>query len=175
MNELTTTHAFSTNLRARIKAKYSKMPQHICLLLDISGSMAGEAIIKLRQVVDGFTNVRRIEFNDYIKELQPTEHISDADGGTNMAKAFRFCKAHGIKHIVMVTDGLPDDEGRALRDAVGLRIDVRYIGPQPPPQFLSDLAKATGGNYGTDNIDHLKELTTTLRGLLPAPSGPIEL
>ena len=47
---------------------------------------------------------------------------------------------HGT--LVLVTDGLPDDEESALREASGLVLDIFYVGPAPKPEFLDRLARA---------------------------------
>jgi len=43
---------------------------------------------------------------------------------------------------VLVTDGLPDDEESALREASAIALDIFYVGPAPKPEFLDRLARA---------------------------------
>lgn len=87
-----------------------------------------------------------------------------------MHVAFMEVKAKGVKHIVLLTDGQPDSETMALKHAQGLIVDVIYIGPDPAPLFLEELAKSTNGQYGNNSLDDLLKVESKVRGLL-GPSG----
>lgn len=176
MNDLTKYNgSVADRLKQKIASRGGFGPRSTCLLLDVSGSMGGQPILKLRELAQQLNKFRRFEFSDDCVELLPHEKIRNADQGTKMGHAFRYIKKHGITHTVIITDGQPDSEHDALTAAVGLKIDILYVGPDPAPPFLEKLAKMSGGKYGEATLDSLKELENTVRGLLPAPSSPIEL
>jgi hypothetical protein len=90
--------------------------------------------------------------------------------GTNMSGAFNALRRAGITHAVLITDGMPDSPDAALLAAEGLKLDIFYVGPQPVPAFLGDLARRTGGAFGATTLrgstDH--QLTSAVRALLTA-------
>lgn len=143
------------------------------LLLDTTGSMWGSPIKKLREAIRPFSGIRRFWYNDSISELGQGDEIPEPKGGNNEPKAFNFLKSLGIKHLILVTDGHPDDPPGALRAAAGLKIDIIYIGPEPVPQFLRDLAGATGGSFDSIKFSaeggKLLENSIRARLLIEAP------
>lgn len=90
-----------------------------------------------------------------------------------MAEAFRTVKRNGVSHVVLITDGQPDNENDALTESVGLKVDCFYVGPDPASDFLQHLCRARGGSYGKASLEALKALRVAVRGLLP--SGTIAL
>jgi hypothetical protein len=100
--------------------------------------------------------------------------LPDADGGTPLGPAIAWCKAQGATHLVVVSDGAPDSEPRALQaaKAFGGKIDVIYVGPPGSrgEHFLKELAAMTGGSAETISLREPKQLTSQLRGLLSAPT-----
>jgi len=160
----------------RMAQKYNRTPSDKCLLLDISSSMDEYGKIdKLRDLADDFKGVRRFVFSDRTRELRPTEMVPCTEGGTGMHSAFEYVKKAGIRHCVIITDGMPDLEDEALKAAIGLRVDIYYVGPEPAPDFLRKLAEGSGGKYGTASLDDLKELGTSIKGLIGSGSGAIQL
>lgn len=139
-----------------------------CLLLDCSSSMDEDCgngqrkIDALKEIVCEFPCTRQFSFGSTCVECAPTK----ASGSTNMAEAFYTIKTHKIEHCVLITDGLPNSEEAALREAAGLTIDILYVGPPPPPAFLGRLAKATGGQYGVSNLIKRQEITQQVTLLL---------
>lgn len=182
-------------LRARLQVKYGQQvspagefPETSALLLDYSDSMSKHiganlrAIDALRNVAKDFPGARKFVFSDDCLELGPGEQIPEPDSGTNLTGAFRKCKALGLQHLVLVTDGRPDSPTSALQEARGLKIDCFYVGPPPEPQFLRDLCSQTGGEYGKASLSAPRELASGIRErlMICAPSedpkkGPIEL
>ena len=165
---------FSTRLRDRLGAKF--LPNAIsCILADISGSMYGEPIRKLRELMDGLDSNRRFIFDSAAEELKPGQKIPEPRGTTNMTDAFKLLKKEGINHVVMITDGSPDNKQTALEESDGLRIDIFYVGAGEATDFLKDLAHKTGGKFGQRNLkDHL-QLQTEISGLLEPPKSTIAL
>lgn len=169
---------------ARLKGKevVASGPE-VALLLDRSGSMTGSPIRKLREAILPFGGMRRFQYSGETQELKVGETVQDPgarfgmgdreEGSNNEIRAFEALKASGVKHCIFVTDGGADDPPEALKAARGLKIDVIYIGPPPPPRFLKDLATATGGSYDGSitfaKDDGGKLLESKIRGLLPAP------
>jgi len=153
------------------------------LLLDTSSSMSSHIganqtkISELRKLANGFTDVRRFHFGSAVEELKPSDAVPEPAGGTNLALAFTEVKKAGVTHVVLITDGQPDDARSALYEARGLRVDVFYVGPDPQPPFLADLARVTGGSYGKATLTALKELTAAVKQRLciEAPKGAIQL
>jgi hypothetical protein len=167
-------HQKEDTIMKRIRLRFIKNPK-IALLADTSGTMIGSPIIKLRELIAGFNNFRRFVFDTTCRELDPSQEVGEAGGFTDMAAAFRLLKSEGIQHTVMITDGQPNSEKDALREAIGLKIDVLYVGPEPAPEFLEKLANMTGGNYRASSLHDVLKLDTQIRGLLPEPSKPIAL
>jgi Mg-chelatase subunit ChlD len=98
----------------------------------------------------------------------------NAGGGTNLAKALKFCKVAdgmGIRFF-LISDGEPNDPETALAVASTYksRIDVIYIGPEDHPtgrDFLKRLAAVTGGQ--TITAEKTKELAGSITRLLLQP------
>lgn len=172
--------SLDSRLRTALRTKYgggSQFGDTSCILLDNSGSMAGNPLRQLNEVADNFMDCRRFKFSSGCEELKPAERIPDVEGGTNMAHAFLHVKSLRIEHVVLITDGEPNDESAALRAAKDLRIDVFYIGPDPAPEFLRKLCQATGGQYGRADIARVLELTARVKERLQiaAPKSTIAL
>lgn len=163
-------------LRAHLQQRFGRRSTNAqqCLLLDVSGSMLNGAgtgnsrIYELRQLARRFPGTRRFIFSfaDDCRELAPEEDVPDAGGGTQLAEALDYIKAHGILHAALISDGRPDNQAAALRSAAGLRLDIFYVGPPPEPEFLRQLAQATGGSYGTASFTRTAELESRIKGLL---------
>jgi hypothetical protein len=140
-----------------------------CLLLDVSGSMVSlmptgtRKIDRLRELAKDFPHERIFVFADGCRE---TTAVPEPHGGTDLAGAFRHVREHGVCHVVLITDGLPDNEQAALREAAGLKVDVLYAGPLPQPDFLSRLALATGGHGQVVDLGDRALLGGSVRGLL---------
>ena len=90
---------------------------------------------------------------------------------TNLAEALRFSRVADVGDIrfVVISDGQPDNEAEALREAklYKNRIDVIYVGSENHPygrDFLTKLAAASGGVAVT--ADRVKELARSVETLL---------
>jgi len=153
-----------------------------CLLLDVSFSMndiydheTGQTgIDALIDVAQKFKESRTFLFANKIKEtpvttLQRDRYIVGAS--TNMTLAFEAIREKGVKFVVLVTDGLPDDQETALQAAEGLVLDIIYVGRGRMPEFLSSLAKITGGQSSLISFKEKQRLIHTISGFLGGP-GP---
>ncbi len=181
-----TADPLATRLRSALRTKHglgTGMASTSALLLDISGSMSEwcapnkTKIAELRTLAAEFADVRRFTFSTSCVEMPPRAVIGDTEGGTNLAAAFLHVKTKGINHVVLITDGEPDDEAGALRASVGLRIDCFYVGHDPAPPFLHELCKASGGSYAKASMAALHQLAGNVRQRLQltAGKGAIEL
>ena len=147
-----------------------------CLLLDVSRSMDATDLggtdrrsrwQAMLDEVREFDGVERLFwFSNDCHEVNGLRDVPEPQSMTMMAEAFGHLKAQGIKHAVIVTDGLPHDGKAALKAAHGLKLDIVYIGPLPAPEFLSLLAQATGGQYGTAALKERGQLGREVRALL---------
>jgi len=148
------------------------------LLLDCSGSMS--ALLR--------TGQRRIDaLRDVAHELRQThpvplvifcgrdhayldEVIPEPNGLTPLAHAIHFARVNHANHCVVITDGCPDSEHKALDAArqFGHPIDVFYVGDgnDRGAAFAQQLAAATGGQANVADLAQVKQLTGKIAGLL---------
>ena len=148
------------------------------LILDVSGSMAEHCepgrrkIDALRGVVAGLRQ-QGLKFKQLVFSSQPqlSDHIPEPDGSTALHLALDAAAGLKPRKIVLVTDGQPDSEPLALEAAkrLGVKIDVFYVGPHNPhaEDFLRQLAKMAGGQYGQTNLaTGAPQLRSEIAGLL---------
>ena len=163
--------ALSAFIRSRTEAEDARTPAHI--LADCSGSMAGEKIQRLRTVLDRLRSRYQIKIIAFGHEVRYVVSLPDAGGGTPLAEALAL--AHQARRVVVLSDGEPDDEYRALKEALrltaaGVSLSACYIGPPSGPgyNFLSRLTSQCGGKMA--NIDLLcgeaAQLQSKIAGLL---------
>lgn len=95
-------------------------------------------------------------------------------GGTDLAEALDYAHVAdgcGIQFVV-ISDGEPNDEARALRAAKRYqsRIDCIYIGPEggAGADFLRRLSAASGGTYSSNKVHQIAE---TVNRLMLASGG----
>jgi len=172
-------------VRSKFERTLAKMEgsQDTVLVLDTSGSMqehgaTGERRIDaLRSVVYGIrsrgTAFRQLIFNT---DSEWSDIITEPTGGTNLAEAFDACRAAGAKHVILVSDGEPDDPTAALHAAkqLGCPIDVFYVGPEghaSAQDFMKSLAKTTGASVGSVSF---AELESKIAGVLSQNAGEDE-
>jgi Mg-chelatase subunit ChlD len=185
MSDLTTTkpRTLSTTLADRI-ARY-KQRTGTFLLLDVSSSMDGSGrerpIDRLRasarQLRQDIPTLRQIvfpakNFNNFPYDAEEiTGDIPEPRGTTPLHAAIRVATALGALHLIVVSDGVPDDEQAAARAAreSKCKIDVVYVGMPGGhgEAFLRQLAQAHGGSSETISL-HTQQLETKIRGLLNA-------
>jgi Mg-chelatase subunit ChlD len=187
----------TTASKPRPKPEPSAFPPTVYLLLDISGSM-DEA--KLRQARDGGASfaedaigkgysVGVIQFSLWASlRVEPTKDKLAIKRGlsevglqltTNMAAAIelateQFGRKHGLRAMVLVTDGYPTDAEAALRAAAEAKrrdITIIAIGTDDADRnFLKKLASAT--RLATTVADRdLGVAIAKAAGLLPAKTS----
>lgn len=166
-------------LRDRLAQKFPQSPHAevqypstSAILADKSGSMNSwlsanfSKMDSLRKILKDFKNARTFQFDYLCKELPQGTEVDDPSGGTDLHIALEVLKTQGISHVVLITDGHPSSSSKALKAAQGLRIDIFYVGPQPPPVFLVELCKATGGSYGNVSLSFPKVLSEGIKDRL---------
>ena len=165
-----------------------------CLLLDTSGSMdivvatAEEEGIEPRRIELLFRAVRDtpecqgMKAFTFDSRCRPIEKIPSEieavgitpTGSTDLAAAFTTVKSAGFYNAILVTDGEPDSEARALEAAQGMKLGIIYIGNPPVPPFLERLAKATDGTFAIADMRTQGQLEEALIHALPAPDPKSE-
>ena len=176
-----------------LKPKPKSTNSSTCLLLDVSGSMdmriarpydeIGEDGLDPRRVDQMFKVVRETPecqgipaytFSVTCDRLEVIPLESDTfrtQSSTDLANAFRTLKLAGFFSAILVTDGEPDSESRALEEAQGMKLGIIYIGNPPVPHFLERLATATDGTFALADMRDTKQLEEALIKALPAPEG----
>lgn len=157
------------------------------LLIDTSSSMRDPLRTGKRRI-DALREVVRILRDDHpvpiaafgrfpsatgtygFETVMIVEDVPEPAGMTPLADAIRFGHREGATHLVVVTDGEPDDEHDAYAAATEFAnpIDVFYVGDPngPGARFAARLAKMTGGTSGTSDLAEPKQLQTKIAGLL---------
>jgi len=152
------------------------------VIVDSSGSMATNDAPNNRRRHDAARDeLRRIQatlpgrigiivFSSTV-QFVPGGDYPELNGGTNLTEALRFVKVAddcGI-HLIVVSDGEPNDETTALQVARTFKshIDAIYIGPEAGRgrDFLCRLSEATGGRFvQSDAIAQLADPVLRLMG-----------
>jgi hypothetical protein len=154
----------------RLKAR--SLNKKLCLILDVSGSMASDVepgvskIDALRNIVSGIVgNSTCIEFSTDAR-VAAKNKISDPHGNTYLSKALILAKDQGFKDCLILTDGdvSGHDKPITLNEAKGMNLQIMYIGAGPRPEFLNEL----GNIVTTEDLKKPKELTAKIQLLLGA-------
>lgn len=106
----------------------------------------------LRDVMTPYQDAKMLCFSSSISKVSDAKFIPEPDGGTNLARAFKYIKTDMVEkpeRIVLVSDGEPDNEKDALEQSknLSLPIDIIFIGKKESKgyNFMQRLASATGG------------------------------
>lgn len=122
------------------------------------------------------TNPGRVGIIAWSSEVRfcPSGVPDDLGGTTDLANALQFVRpADGLGiQIVIISDGEPDDEARAISVARQFtsRIHTVFVGPEGSPgaDFLRRLADASGGQFARQSTDTLDQLGESIKRLLLA-------
>jgi hypothetical protein len=162
----------------------SKEKPVVCLICDCSGSMAemaktapkievlAKSVSNLQTSLASTYRIRIIMFNHdavFVDRISPY-----ASGGTALHLALRLAKSVKPDKIIVLSDGLPDYEEKALNEAMGLKCPISciYIGPEGGSgfAFLQKLASCNSGQF--DFVDlktssGTRHLEGKIKGMLP--------
>lgn len=159
----------STNLRDKISIL--KKTRNTCILADVSGSM-DEYINPGERKIDALkfclTDFKLIKLYAFSSQCYVVTELPNPGGSTALHRAFQVIKQDNIKKVILLTDGQPDNCEWALKEANGLEIHIIYIGPQPAPQFLADLASTHGGTFSIEEVKNRKAIIGKITGFLNA-------
>src|SRR5262245_12590486 len=142
-----------------------------------SGERRIDALRKVVRMVKAEKNVPTAAFGRFYSSdgsfqlVRVVEDVPEPEGMTPLAEAIDFGRREGATHLVVVTDGEPDNEQRALAAAQAFAnpIDVFFVGDAPSAgeRFAQRLAQLTGGTFGNADLGtQQKQLTTKIAGLL---------
>ena len=168
MGTLAKSEPSNLTLVERLKARKNQY----ALLLDLSGSMASslepqqtkyEALCGIVQRLQ--SPVEIFAFNTSTTKVT-RDSIPRPSGGTIMSQALRFVKSLNIKKVIMVTDGNDADYDKqvALEEAKDMELKIMYVGPDPKPAFLDQLA--TNGFCTSEDLKQPTVLSEKLRLLI---------
>ena len=148
------------------------------LLVDYSVSMGGLTEDRGQRKIDALRMIAKQLKRDFPRCLQIgfgyrvgfIESVPEPAGTTPLHKAIAFAAKHKAGHLIVISDGRPDDPQRALAEATafGGPIDVFYVGPHPDAgeDFLRRLSLASGGQFASTTLAAPKALETRIRGCL---------
>lgn len=154
------------------------------ILLDVSSSMgcmagAKTRIAILQEALDyalpETPGARLIAFSSTPCEIPNVESLPEPNGGTALHRALHLAVTMAPTRTLVITDGEPDSEERALKAAKAVpgTIDVIYCGSdedQHAKDFLARLARSGGGQFsGIDLCRTPNALASGIRGLLAPP------
>lgn len=157
-----------------IKTGQSFPQRDRCLLLDTSGSMSSNddtgrrKIESLAELIQDFPHEVKFAFNDNVCEVKSEDDLRP-EGPTYLGEALSVMHRKGKRHIILITDGRPTErEGYSIEVARLIeRLDIIYVGPEPAPKLLEELARAArSGSYGEVQLGNLELAGGKVRALL---------
>lgn len=175
-SKLSGLHARLRNPQVQAASDPLTRPNRIVLMVDCSGSMAGEKIISLRDACVGFVNAcdmtdtsiglepfpegshdssnRRLPLTTVHPMLMTTCMTLSASGGTPLAQAMQYViNTYPVTRSVIVSDGHPDRAEACYETAntyvdAGVPCDCVHIGDSTHgEEVLRRIAEMTGGQY----------------------------
>lgn len=162
-------------------AQAHKAQRTTFLLVDCSYSMRSDnKMVNLRRIVQELNSDGIVPpmvgfgiSTDPVTEVGMIEAVPQPCGNTPLAKGIRFANTQGATHLIVISDGVPDNPQAALNAAYefGGPIDVFFVGirPNQGEDFLHQLAGIGGGSYQSVSLSgETKVLSSGLRKLLGA-------
>jgi hypothetical protein len=149
------------------------------IVADVSGSMDSAAwggkrkidILRaaVAEIMSGFPSPRLIAFSGGVLDI---ERLPEPSGGTALHLALTYATRYRPGSTLVISDGQPDDETKALASAEALpgRIDTLYVGPDADKaaiNFMARLARLGCGQSSRADLARAQpQLASTMRQLL---------
>lgn len=159
-------------------------PAAVVVMCDTSGSMRGNKIERLkRELVKLWPELgkaRLMSFADHPEWIDGgPSALPPVGGNTDLAAALTLAQGVWPSEVIVISDGLPQDEEAALAAAQNLpgTISVLFIGDemdQRGADFMRRLALVGGGMFAHKDLARSMAIEGTLRGMLALPA-PIAL
>lgn len=153
------------------------------ILADISGSMesaAGDGRRKIDVLRDAVAAARgQAKLVAFSARPREVESIPEPEANTDLAAALEYVRASDPGVTLVISDGEPDNQGKALAVAGSFRgaIDVLYIGPESNTAaiaFMRRLASMAAGDVVINDIAGMggvRMLQRQIAGLLQGPGA----
>lgn len=155
----------------------------VVVMADISGSMRGNKIERLKRELSRLWpelgKARLMSFADNPRWVDGPNDLPPVGGNTDLAAALTLAAGAWPSEVVVISDGLPQDEQGALDAAQMIpgTISVLFIGDemdQRGADFMRRLALVGGGMFAHKDLGRSMAIEGTLRGMLALPA-PIAL
>jgi len=139
------------------------------ILLDTSGSMAWtvgtrrriDVLADILKAIPPRSDVRRVSFNSVVTEID--NDLPEPGGGTALADALTFAATTNPDHVIVISDGEPDNAEEAIAAARKLgpcRIETYFCGDEAHHEaiaFLRALAWCSADGLGVAAIADLTQ------------------
>jgi len=154
----------------------------VVVIADVSGSMRGEKITRLRRELGRIwpeIEARLLAFSDNSRWVDGPQDLPEPGGGTDLRGAFETAAKLWPSEVIVISDGLPQDEAGALKAAqlVPGMISVLFVGSdddQRGADFMQRLALIGGGQFARKDLGKNLSIGGELRSMLALPA-PIAL
>ncbi len=174
MNELATT----------LQDSASDIGAAVVILCDVSSSMAGERINRLKEALRSLwatmPRCRLLAFSFRVWPIESPETMPEPSGNTALHLALEEARLLRPAKTIVISDGKPDDAETAINVASRIPgiIDIVFVGSdgdRSAIQFMNRLARVGGGRVVVRDIAKTKELLgPVIRDMLSLPA-PISL
>jgi Mg-chelatase subunit ChlD len=171
-------------LKTILQRTESQESAAVVVMCDISGSMRGNKIDRLKRELlklwPEIGKARLMAFSDRPEWIDGGPNaLPPVGGNTDLAAALMLAAHVWPSEVIVISDGLPQDEGAALEAAQALpgTISVLFIGDEHDragADFMRRLALMGGGMFAHKDLAQSIAIEGTLRGMLALPA-PIAL
>jgi Mg-chelatase subunit ChlD len=159
-------------------------PAAVVVMCDISGSMRGNKIDRLkRELLKLWPEIGKAKLMAFSNRPEWVDGGPNAlppvGGNTDLAAALTLAAHVWPSEVIVISDGLPQDEQAALDAAQALpgTISVLFIGDEQDQRgadFMRRLALVGGGLFAHKDLAKSMSIEGSLRGMLALPA-PIAL
>jgi Mg-chelatase subunit ChlD len=174
----------SNELAIDLKASASDTGAAVVILCDLSSSMAGERVKRLREALanlwSSMPRCRIFGFNYAVFPIEHPSRIPEPTGNTALHKALETAAMLRPAKTIVISDGQPDDAEAAVNAASRIPgiIDIAFVGDENNRhaiRFMNRLARVGGGRVVVRDIAKTKELLgPVIKDMLSLPA-PISL